>query len=88
MANFLRRLFGGSVHTPTTGDSASAGLSEEHLELRRAIERCDSLRPAHDAGQLTVDDLVETLARNNFSKAIVRKAIAECFGEDVAKRIR
>ena len=63
------------------------GMEAAHLELRRAIERCDALRPAFEAKQLSLADLVATLKRNSFSNATIRKAVEESLGEDVAKRI-
>jgi hypothetical protein len=67
---------------------AGAPIDEEHEQLRRAIERCDALKLAYDAGQLTLEDLVATLHRNNFSKEVVRKAVAESLGEDAARRLQ
>ena len=66
--------------------SKDDGLNEEHLAFRRAIERCDSLKFAVNAGKLSVADVVEKLLQNDFSKAIVKKAIVECFGEDAAAK--
>ncbi|MBI4142602.1 hypothetical protein HY480_01880 [Candidatus Uhrbacteria bacterium] len=69
------------------GRQKDAGINAEHLELRRAIERCDALRPAFESKQLSLADLVSTLERNNFSRKVIAKAIGESLGEDVAKRI-
>ncbi len=64
------------------------GLDEEHLQLRRAIERCDSLKFAVDAKQMSIADVIEKLLSNDFSKAVVKKAITECFGEAAEKHVR
>lgn len=58
-------------------------MSAEHLQLRRAIERCDALKPAYDAGQLALRDLIATLQRNNFPAAVIRTAVEESLGEEV-----
>lgn len=81
---FLSKVFGGKQ---SAGPKQDDGLAEEHLQLRRAIERCDSLKFAVDAGQLSVADVIEKLLSNDFPKAVVKKAIAESFGEDAAKRV-
>ncbi len=82
--SFLQKLFGSQGNG---GQKHDAGLEREHLELRRAIERCDALRPAFESKQLSLADLVATLERNNFARKVIAKAIGESLGEDVAKRI-
>jgi|GEM_PF-5901180 len=76
-------LFGGKAKEQRPHD---AGVDEEHAALRRAIERCDSFKFAVDARQMSIADVVGKLLQNDFSKAIVRKAIAECFSEDAAEK--
>ena len=78
--NFFKR--GKSAIAPKRDE----GIGEEHVQLRRAIERCDGLKFAVDAGQLSIADVVEKLLQNDFPKAVARKAIAECFGEAAAER--
>lgn len=68
--------------------AATPAIDAEHLQLRRAIERCDALKPAYDTGQLTLRDLIATLERNNFSDAVIRKAVAESLGEEISKDVR
>lgn len=64
------------------------GVSEEHLQLRRAIERCDTYRIAKDAGQtVTLRELVTLLRRNNFSPAVIKQAIDESWGEVVPEEL-
>ncbi|MFH1098828.1 MAG: hypothetical protein V1723_02830 [Candidatus Uhrbacteria bacterium] len=63
------------------------GLDESHLELRRAIERCDMLQHAKEAGQVDIGELVASLKRNNFSKATIKKAIEESWGIEVPERL-
>lgn len=61
------------------------GLNEEHLQLRRAVERCDNYKRAREAGQeVTLAELVSLLKRNNFSPAVIKKAVEESWGEAVA----
>lgn len=80
--NIFKRKKGGS------GSSRDAGLSDEHLQLRRAIERCDTYRRAKEAGQkVSLAELVATLRRNNFSKGIIKKAIEESWGEAVPEKL-
>lgn len=62
-------------------------VDEEHDAIRHAIDRCDALRPAYDAGQLKLDGVIDILKRSNFSHAVIRKAISESFGEDAAARM-
>ncbi|MBI4433640.1 hypothetical protein HY632_02625 [Candidatus Uhrbacteria bacterium] len=85
MGNFLKRLFGGAAPASTpTGNRV--GMDAEHVQFRRAVERCDSLKFAVEAGQMSIGDVVEKLLSNNFPRPIVRRAIAECFGESAAKK--
>ncbi|MBI4450321.1 hypothetical protein HY634_04635 [Candidatus Uhrbacteria bacterium] len=69
-----------------TAPKKDTGLNEEHLQLRRAIERCDSFKFAVDAKQMTVAEVADKLLSNDFPKSIVRKAIAETFGDAAAGR--
>ena len=64
------------------------GLDEEHLQFRRAVERCDSLKFAVDAKQMTIAEVVEKLLSNDFPKAVVKKAISECFGKAAEKHVK
>lgn len=64
------------------------GLDEEHVQLRRAIERCDSLKFAVEAKQMTIAEVVDKLLSNDFPKSIVKKAIGECFGDAAEKHVR
>ncbi|MDP3771296.1 MAG: hypothetical protein Q8R16_03275 [bacterium] len=81
--SFFKNLFGGKSGGAPKKD---AGLDEEHLQFRRAIERCDSLKFAVDAKQMTIVEVVEKLLSNGFPKAIVKKAVAESFGESAAAK--
>ncbi len=83
--SLFKKLFGGKGGGAPKKD---AGLDEEHLQLRRAIDRCDSLKFAVDAKQMTIADVVEKLLSNDFPKPIVKKAISECFGEAAEKYVR
>lgn len=79
--NFFKRKGGGAA-------KKDDGLDEEHLALRRAIERCDSLKFAVEAKQMSIADVVEKLLQNDFPKTIVKKAISECFGEAAEKHVK
>jgi hypothetical protein len=83
--SFLSKLFGGKGSTAPRKDD---GLDEEHVQLRRAIERCDNLKHAVDAKQMTIAEVVEKLLANDFPKAIVKKAIVECFGDAAEKHVK
>lgn len=80
---FFKKLFGGGGDTQSKHHE---GIDEEHVAFRRAIERCDSFKFAVDAGQMSIVDVVEKLRQNDFSNAIVKKAIAESFGDDAATK--
>lgn len=66
-----------------TSKARTPDIDEEHLELRRAIERCDALKVAHDAGSLDLKDVVAALKRSSFSDKVIRKAVEECMGKEV-----
>lgn len=81
---FLNTLFGRSTPTPPQSAGADAGIEAEHVQFRRAVERCDMLRHARDAGQMKLPELVATLKRNGFRADIIRRAVAESWGEEVS----
>ena len=72
----------------TPKPTSSPEVDAEHEQLRRAIERCDVLRHAYEAKLLSFADLVATLERNMFPRDVIRKAIVESMGEDVAKKLQ
>ena len=84
---FLSKIFGKGSATVLPPASGDAGLEAEHLQFRRAVERCDMLRHAREAGQMDLPELVATLQRNGFSAEIIRKAVAESWGEEVPDRL-
>ncbi|MDO8463494.1 MAG: hypothetical protein Q7S96_04490 [bacterium] len=64
------------------------GLDDVHVQLRRAIEHCDAYRIARDAGQkVTIQELVTRLHRNNFSRAVIKQAVEESWGEEVTEQM-
>ena len=81
---FFTKIFGRGSATAPPVSGGDQGLEAEHLQFRRAVERCDMLRHARDAGQMKLPELVATLQRNGFSAAIIRKAVAESWGEAVS----
>ncbi|MBI2483402.1 hypothetical protein HYV74_04490 [Candidatus Uhrbacteria bacterium] len=86
MVHFLKRWLRGSRAASAPARAQHSGIDQEHLQLRRAIERCDSLKFAVIAKQMSILDVVEKLQSNNFTAPIIRQAIAESFGEAAAKK--
>lgn len=84
--SFLDRFKRKRATPPPSG--GEDGISDEHLQLRRAIERCDNYKRAKDAGQeSTLEELVSILKRNNFSSAVIAKAVAESWRQEVPKEL-
>lgn len=82
--SFFSNFFGTSGGAP----KKDAGLDAEHAQLRRAIERCDSLKFAVEAKQMTIAEVADKLLSNDFPKVIVKKAIVECFGDEAEKYVK
>lgn len=83
--SFFQKLFGGKGGG---GAKKDTGLDAEHVQFRRAIERCDSLKFAVEAKQMTIAEVVDKLLSNDFPKPIVKKAIGECFGDAAGKHVK
>ncbi|MFH1430214.1 MAG: hypothetical protein ABIG71_01660 [Candidatus Uhrbacteria bacterium] len=80
-------VFRGRASSQKGDVGADSGLDAAHLALQRAILRCDSLRPAYDAGQMTIEELVSKLRYNNFEFEVIRKAVEESWGMAVPERL-
>lgn len=82
--SLFSKLFGSKSSASPRKDD---GLDEEHAQLRRAIERCDNLKFAVEAKQMTIAEVADKLLNNDFPKPIVKKAIVECFGDAAKKHV-
>lgn len=76
----------GSPEMPPEADVGRDGMDSEHLAYRQAVERCEGFRPAVEANQMTVSDVVDRLRANAVAPEVIRKAIAESFGDEAAER--
>lgn len=67
-------------------DHANDGMDAEHFAYRDAVGRCETMKPAVTAKQMSVANVVDRLRANGIPPGILRRAIAESFGDDAADR--